>query len=218
MSKVGFNLYLITGRNQTGGRPLEAVVEGALAGGVRAVQLREKDLDIRSLLSLAEKLRKLTRKYGALLFINERADVCLAVDADGVHLRSDGLPPPEARKILGPQKLIGVSCHTLEEAERAEAGKADFITLGPVYATPSKAGLGEPIGLSLFQSVAGKIAIPAFALGGIGPGQAGEVMRYGAKGIAVISALMSAPDPEKEARTLFSILSKNSLDPLSGFS
>ncbi|HXN06006.1 MAG TPA: thiamine phosphate synthase [Nitrospiria bacterium] len=207
MSKVGFNLYLITGRNQTGGRPLEAVVEGALAGGVRAVQLREKDLDIRSLLLLAEKLRNLTRKYGALLFINERADVCLAVDADGVHLRSDGLPPLEARKVLGPEKMIGVSCHTLQEAVNAEEGKADFITLGPVYGTPSKAGMGESIGLSRFQSAAGGIAIPAFALGGIGSGQAGDVMRHGAKGIAVISALMSAPDPEKEARFLLSILS-----------
>ena len=211
MNKIDFNLYLITGRNQTLGRPLEWVVEAALAGGVRAVQLREKELGIRPLIALAVRLRELTRRYGALLLVNERLDVCLEAEADGVHLRSDGLPPPVARRLLGKEKIIGVSCHSLEEALAAERGGADFITLGPLFATPSKKGMGTPIGLPLFRSAVEKLTIPVFALGGAGISTVEPIMKQGAGGIAVISALMSAEDPCREARRLLSSLIKQSL-------
>ncbi|HEX9024513.1 MAG TPA: thiamine phosphate synthase, partial [Geobacteraceae bacterium] len=142
---VDFNLYLITDRNGSGGRPLLHVVEEALKGGVRAVQLREKDLNSRELLELALAMRKLTGAYGARLFINDRLDIALAVDADGAHLGEQSIPADMARKVLGGDRLIGVSCHGSAGATAAQDAGADFITYGPVFHTPSKAAYGPPV-------------------------------------------------------------------------
>ena len=193
MNRVDFDLYLITDRRQARGRPLKEVLSAALAGGLRAVQLREKDLPVRDLLSLAFEIREMTSQK-ALLFINDRLDVCLSAGADGVHLRADSFSPSVARRILGPQKLIGVSCHSLEEALSAEKEGGDFITLGPLYFTPSKQAMGEPIGLPLFQSILEKVKIPVFALGGIQLARVEETLRAGASGVALISAVLNAPD------------------------
>ena len=148
-ASVDFNLYLITDRGQTAGRDLLAVVEEALSGGVRAVQLREKALPAREYFELARAMRALTARYGARLLINDRVDIALAVGADGVHLPEAGLPLSVARELLGPAKLIGVSCHSLDTALDAERQGADFITFGPVFFTPSKARYGEPVGVAL---------------------------------------------------------------------
>ncbi|MHB8483732.1 MAG: thiamine phosphate synthase [Nitrospiria bacterium] len=199
MNRVDFDLYLITDRLQTRGRPLKEVLSAALAGGVRAIQLREKDLPIRDLLSLAFEIRELTSRK-ALLLINDRLDVCLSVGADGVHLRSDSFSPSVARRILGPQKLIGVSCHSFEEALLAEKEGGDFITLGPLYITPSKQAMGEPLGLPLFQSILEKIKIPVFALGGLQLSRVEETLRAGASGVALISAVLNAPDVCRETQ------------------
>jgi thiamine-phosphate pyrophosphorylase len=199
LSRINFDLYLITGRHQTAGRPLKEVLGEALAGGVRAVQLREKDLPVRELLSLAFEIRELTLNK-ALLLINDRADVCLSVGADGVHLRSDSLPPSAVRKMIGPNRLIGVSCHSLGEASFAEAEGADFITLGPLFFTPSKSKMGTPLGLVLFKSIVEKVKIPVFGLGGIQLSHLPGVMEAGAGGIALISAILTAPSVKETTR------------------
>ena len=203
---IDFNLYLITGRGETLGRNLEFVVEEALRGGVRAVQLREKDLSTKELYETAYELRRLTSRYGAKLFINDRVDVALAVDADGVHIGAGSLPIYKVRKLLGERKLIGVSCHNQVQAITAQEMGADFVTFGPVYCTPSKAPYGNPVGLGLLQTVTDMLQIPVFALGGVKRENCAEVVRCGVQGIALISAVMSAPEPREAARELLALL------------
>jgi len=203
---IDFNLYLITGRAETLGRNLEFVVEEALRGGVRAVQLREKDLTTKELYETAYELRRLTSRHGAKLFINDRVDVALAVDADGVHVGGGSLPIYKVRKLLGERKLIGVSCHNQVQAITAQEMGADFVTFGPVYFTPSKAPYGDPVGLELLETVTGMLQIPVFALGGIKRANCAEVVRCGVRGIALISAVMSAPEPREAARELLALL------------
>lgn len=199
---VDFSLYLITDRMQTAGRSLPAVVADALRGGLRAVQLREKDLTAGQLFELAWELRRITREFGARLLINDRIDVALAVAADGVHLGKAGLPVVEARRILGSARLIGYSAHSVDEAVRAQRDGADFVTLGPVYHTPSKALYGQPLGLHALTEAAGVVTIPVFALGGVKQSSVAEVLSAGAQGVALISAIMAAPDPTLETESL----------------
>jgi thiamine-phosphate pyrophosphorylase len=197
--RVDFNLYLITDRRQTRGRDLSAVVEQALQGGVRAVQLREKDLPTDELFLLAGELRRLTSKYGARLLINGRADIALDVRADGVHLPENGLSVEAAREIIGLERLIGVSCHSLDSAGAAQKSGADFITFGPVFFTPSKAAYGSPVGLELLAEAAGALNIPVFGLGGINESNILKVMATGVYGIALVSAIMAAEHPRSAA-------------------
>ncbi|WP_298433744.1 thiamine phosphate synthase [Geobacter sp.] len=206
MAKADFLLYLITDRHQTAGRDLLAVVGEALAGGVTAVQLREKDLAPRELLELARALRELTGRFGARLLVNDRIDIALAADADGVHLGEGSIPPREARRLLGPERLVGVSCHTLAGAREAEEGGADFITFGPVFFTASKARYGPPVGLPPLAEAVRSVSLPVFALGGITRENAAEAMAAGAAGIALISAICAADSPRDEARALLSLL------------
>ena len=206
LSRLGFTIYLITDRQQTADRPLATVVEAALKGGVRAVQLREKDLSSRELYELAYELRKLTARYGAKLFINDRIDIALAVEADGVHLGHGSLPVYRARKLLGDKKLIGVSCHNQVSAITAQEKGADFITFGPVYFTPSKARYGKPIGVDKLENVTHLLQIPVFAIGGIKTDNTREVVAADASGIALISAVLGAQDPCAEVQSLLSLL------------
>lgn len=213
MPTIDFSLYLISDRHQTGGRPLPWVVRQALEGGVRALQLREKDLSGAELFALAAELRRITREYGARLIINDRLDIALAVEADGVHLGKDGLPVAEARRLLGPQRLIGYSAHAVDEAVRAEADGADFVTFGPVYYTPSKAAYGEPVGPEALRAAAATLAIPVFALGGIKRDNIAAVMAAGAGGIALISAIMAVPDPRAAAQSLLRAIEEHAINP-----
>lgn len=204
--KVDFDLYLITDRKQVRGGDLCSAVEGALRGGVRAVQLREKDLSSCDLYHLACRMRELTARYGARLLINDRLDIAMAVGADGVHLGGKSMPLPRVREVAGRGMLIGFSCHGLEDAENARKGGADFITFGPVYFTPSKAPYGEPAGPRLLEEAARLLAIPVFALGGISREKVSEVMGLGVHGIALISAILAADDPERAAGELLALL------------
>jgi thiamine-phosphate pyrophosphorylase len=199
---VDFQSYLITDRRGAGGRGLVDVVEMALKGGVGAVQLREKDLSARELMEVGSELREVTRRYGARFLINDRVDIALALDCDGVHLGQRGISPRYARKLLGKRGLIGVSTHGIEEARRAEEEGADFITLGPIFHTPSKARYGDPIGVEQIGCVKGEISLPIFALGGIREERVREVMDGGADGIAVISAILAAKEPSEAAASL----------------
>ena len=203
---VDFSLYLITDLNGCAGRPLLKVVEEALRGGARAVQLREKDLAGRELYELAIEMRFLTRQYDAKLFINNRIDIALAVDADGVHLGERGIPVPQARKLLGEEKLIGVSCHGRESAVAARDMGADFITCGPVFFTPSKAAYGNPLGTAVLSEVTRLVRLPIFAIGGIDSRTAQDAVSTGARGIALISAILAAENPRRETETLLALL------------
>ena len=203
---IDFNLYLITGRGETLGRNLEFVVEEALRGGVRAVQLRDKGASTKELYETAYELRRLTSRYGAKLFINDRADVALAVDADGVHIGSASLPLYKVRRLLGERKLIGVSCHNQTQAITAQEMGADFITFGPVYHTPSKAEYGEPVGLAKLATVAELLQIPVFALGGVKQENCAEAVACGVRGVALISGILSAAEPREAAKRLLAIL------------
>lgn len=203
---IDFNLYLVTDRQGCAGRPLLFVVEEALKGGVKAVQLREKDLSGRELYELGMAMRSLTARYGARLFINDRIDVALAVNADGVHLGEKSVTADIARKVIGAEKLIGVSCHGHEGAIAAQKRVADFITCGPVYQTPSKAVYGPPLGVATLHEVTDLVRLPVFAIGGINNSNTHEVISAGAHGVALISAILAADDPRKEAADLLALL------------
>ncbi len=169
-------------------------IEQALKGGADAVQLREKDLEIRTLLNMAYRLRELTKKHNARLFINDRLDIAMAVEADGVHLGGTGIPVGAARKVAGEQMLIGRSTHGIDEAVEAEKAGADFITFGPVFETPSKQQYGEPLGLAMLRKAAGKVSVPVFAIGGIKQKSIRDIMAAGAHGIALISGILASND------------------------
>lgn len=188
---INFNLYLITDRTIINDKDITSAVEEALKGGVRAIQLREKDLKIRGLLDLAYRMRALTNQYKAKLFINDRVDVAVAVGAEGVHLGRKSIPPWAAKKV-SKDLLVGVSTHSIEEAIEAERDGADFITFGPVFYTPSKAAYGEPVGLDTLRKVCSTLSIPVLAIGGIKPDNVRDVLDCGAKGVAVISAILGA--------------------------
>jgi thiamine-phosphate pyrophosphorylase len=192
----------VTDRKQTGGRDLEEVLARALEGGVRAIQLREKDCDTVELWRLGERLLARTRAAGAVLIVNDRVDVAMALGADGVHLTRKSLPPNEARALVGPEVLLGVSCHSLGEVEEAVDGGADFLVLGPIYATPSKAPYGPPLTPEIVRRARAFCPLPILAIGGIGSERVPEVMAAGADGVAAISAVLGAPDPTLATREL----------------
>jgi thiamine-phosphate pyrophosphorylase len=172
----------------------------ALAGGVDAVQLRERDLSDRELYNLALKLRAITREAGAALMVNQRLDVALAAGADGVHLGWRSLTAADARKLAGEKFLIGLSCHDGPQLRSAEAFRADYALLGPVFHTPSKEGLVGPIGLAPLKALVAEAKIPLLAIGGITPENAAQVMKTGVAGLAALSALIDPEDPSAVAR------------------
>lgn len=190
---INFKLYLITDRKLfTDNSSLFTAVEEALKGGLKAVQLREKDLGTRDLLDMAYRMRELTKAYKAKLFINDRVDVALAVEADGVQLGKESMPVHAVRETFQSKLMIGASTHSLNEALEAERGGADFITLGPIYQTPSKMKYGEPISIEILRKAKSKISIPVYAIGGIKLDKVREVKEAGADGVALISAILTA--------------------------
>ncbi len=205
---VDFRVYLITDRKQAPGGDILRVVAEALEGGLRAVQLREKDLPGIEMFRLAGRMRDLTAKHGARLLVNDRADVALAVGADGVHLGTASIPASVARGLLGEGALIGCSTHNERELSEAAAQGADFATFGPVYETPSKAAYGPPVGVAALAAACRRAAVPVFALGGVKAGNAPEVIGAGAFGIAMISEVVAAPDPRRAAADLIACFGK----------
>jgi thiamine-phosphate pyrophosphorylase len=205
--KSGERLYAITDRKLFSAPcSMYLAVESVLEAGAGIVQLREKDLTVRELFDMAIWMRELTKEYGAKLMINDRVDVALAVEADGVHLGRNSIPVQTVKKIAGSKLMIGVSTHNKDEAIEAERDGADFITLGPVYETPSKMKYGTPIGVDIIREVKNMISIPLYAIGGIKRDKVREVREAGADGVAVISALFAAKNFKEETEEFLRLL------------
>ncbi|CEP69250.1 Aldolase-type TIM barrel [Moorella glycerini] len=197
-----WDLYVIITTNLGGGRPTLELVRQALAGGATAIQLREKDLPAREQVELGREIRQLTRAAGATFIVNDRLDVALAVEADGVHIGQEDLPAKVARELLGPGKILGVSTGTVLEARQAVVDGADYLGVGSIYATRSKEDAGEPIGLAGLKAIRAAVTVPLVAIGGINSNNAAEVIAAGADGVAVVSAVIGAPDVAAAAREL----------------
>jgi thiamine-phosphate pyrophosphorylase len=195
-------VHMITDRRLAPDLPARA--EAALAGlppGTAAIHLREKDLGGRELLALACALRAVCRARGQLLLVNDRLDVALAAGADGVHLPAAGVPAADARRLLGPAALVGVSCHSAAEVARARDGGASFATFSPIYDTPSKRAYGPPLGIAALREAA-RLGLPLVALGGVDAGRVAEVRAAGASGVAAIRAWLAGADPAAAVRAL----------------
>ncbi|MGE3153780.1 MAG: thiamine phosphate synthase [Nitrospiraceae bacterium] len=194
MPSVEFRLYLVSDRGQTGGRPLTDLIALASRAGLPAVQVRERDLPTRQLAALIRTIRTAVAGLPTRVLVNDRADLALALGADGVHLRANSLPTGRVRTMIGPEHLLSVSTHSREEVRRAQDEGADFVVFGPVYETPSKQIYGRPQGLGMLAQVCEIARVPVFAIGGVTPERVAEVRQVGAHGVAVVSSILSAPD------------------------
>ncbi len=194
-------LYLVTSQALSAGRTTAEIVLAALAGGVKLIQLREKDMSLREYVKLAEQVRAMTITAGCLLIINDRVDVALAVGADGVHLGQDDFPIPAARR-LAPDLIIGASTHNVEEALQAQREGASYINIGPIYPTGTKVWEGAYLGIEGLRTIAEVAKIPFTVMGGIKQNHLPALREAGARTIALVTAVTSAPDPEVAARDL----------------
>lgn len=202
-------LYFVSS-SRPGDRPLRDVLEPALEGGVDLFQLRDKDADDATILTAAATARELCRAAGALLLVNDRPDLAIEADADGVHVGQDDLPVAQARALLGPERLVGLSTHS--PAQIDGAGDADYIAVGPVHATPTKPGR-PATGLDLVRyAAAGHARRPWFAIGGIDAGTAGAAIAAGARRVVVVRAIAEARDPRAAASTLRAMLDATPID------
>ncbi|MGB8955154.1 MAG: thiamine phosphate synthase, partial [Tumebacillaceae bacterium] len=198
--------YVITGQAFLKGRRLEDVIAAAIRGGADTVQLREKDFNGRELLASGHLLRRVTRDLGARLIVNDRIDVAKAVDADGVHLGQNDLPIEVARAILGPDKLVGLSTHNVEEAVAAERAGANYIGLGPMKPTTTKLDTEPVVGPIGVREVRRHVRLPIVAIGGIKQEDVAEIIRSGANAVAIISAIVGSDDVEAAARNIRNIV------------
>jgi len=185
-------LYVITDARLGGGHL--AIARAALSGGARILQLRDKSTPLPEILPVAREIRRLTRECGALFIVNDRADVALAIGADGVHLGPDDLPVAEARRVLGPHKIIGASCATPAEAVAAWRAGADYAGAGAVFGTQTKLDAGDAIGLAMLRAICAATPLPVAAIGGVTPGNIASTRAAGAQMACVISAVTSAGD------------------------
>ena len=182
------------------------LTEMAIAGGADIIQFRSKSGSTREMINAATQMKILCSRAGVPLIINDRVDIALAVGADGVHLGQDDFPIPVARKLLGPDAIIGGSAGDMEEAEKCLAEGADYIGVGPVYDTKSKTDAGEAMGIENLRIIAEKIPLPIIAIGGITVSDMDELLNAGAHGVAVISSVCLSDDPESAARRLHEAL------------
>jgi thiamine-phosphate pyrophosphorylase len=202
MAKIDYSLYLVTDRELSRCRTTVDIVREAVAGGVTCVQLREKNGGTRKFIEEARALLTLLRPLGVPLIINDRVDVALAAGADGVHLGQQDMPISDARRLAPPGWIIGVSAESLADAIRAEKEGADYIGASPVFATPTKTDTAPPLGLEGLRTIRAAVKIPLVAIGGIQLKNAQNVIRAGADGLAVVSAIVAADSPRAAAAAL----------------
>ena len=198
---MNYSLYLITDRKVLRGRELLDSIEAAIKGGITLVQLREKDITGYDYYNMAKKVKKLVKEYGIPLIINDRADIALAVDADGVHLGPEDLPIPVARELMGPGKIIGASANCIEEAISFQRQGADYLGVGALFPTATKSNT-EPVTLEQLREIKKLVKIPVVGIGGINIQNAASVKAAGVDGIAVSSAILGNEDIFTAARSL----------------
>jgi thiamine-phosphate pyrophosphorylase len=202
MPQLESRLLLVTDRHRTNGRPLIPLLQRVIAAAAPAIQLRERDLSVRELVTLAREVQAITASRSCQLLINDRIDVALALEGVGVHLRSDSLPVSAARQLLGSRRLLGISVHAVEEAVQAESQGADYVVLGPIYETPSKQIFGPPLGMRTLERACRVVRIPLIGIGGVTASRAREMRSAGAFGAAVITASLGAAGVELATREL----------------
>lgn len=199
-------LYLVTDRPLSLGRPLEEIVAEAVAGGVTMVQLREKEAPTGEFVALAKSLKALLAPLGVPLIINDRVDVALAADADGVHIGQSDMSYEDARRLLGEDKIIGLSVENFDDLAVANTLDVDYVGISPVYGTPTKSDTAEPFGLEGLRKAVAMSVHPTVAIGGMNAQTIGEVMAAGTDGVAVVSAICSAPSPRNAAQELLKVI------------
>ena len=204
MKPSNYGTYLVTQESISAGRSTVEIVEAAIDGGVDVVQLREKETDANWRYELGLELRELTADAGVDLIVNDRVDIAEAIDADGVHVGQSDLPVAVARELLGPEAIVGCSTATVEEALEAEAAGADYLGVGTVYATTSKdvAEYKDGVGPQRIAEIVDAVSIPVVGIGGITADNAGPVVEAGAAGVAVISEITRADDPQAATEAL----------------
>jgi thiamine-phosphate pyrophosphorylase len=199
---MDYSLYLVTDRALARGRSTLAVVQAAVRGGASCVQLREKECSTLEFIEQAVILKEYLNARCIPFIINDRVDVAQAVKADGVHLGQHDMPLPMAKEILGDSMIIGISAESLEDAIAAEKGGADYLGVSPIYATPTKTDTAAPLGLEGLREIRKRVRIPLVGIGGLNRQNSADVIRNGADGVAVVSAIVAADDPEAAARDL----------------
>lgn len=205
---MNYLLYLVTDAGLSRGRSQVEVVEAALRGGVTVVQYREKSASTRVMIQEAGELARLCRAVGVPFIVNDRVDVALAVNADGVHVGQDDMPAVVARRMIGKRKILGVSAGSAEEARKAEAEGADYIGASPIFATPTKPDAPPAMGIEGLRLLARAVSIPVVAIGGMNARNAAAIMEAGAAGVAVVSAIVAADDVEAAAREIRAAVEK----------
>ena len=203
---IDYSLYLVTDRSLSKGRSTAEIVAAAVAGGVSCIQLREKSCGTRKFLNEALALQPLLKSRNIPLIINDRLDIALAIEADGVHLGQSDMPLGRARKIAGDSLIIGISAESVDDALRAEQEGADYIGISPVFSTPTKTDIAPPLGLEGVRQIRALVDIPLVGIGGINSDNAESVLAAGADGIAVVSAIVSAADPAGAAKKLKTLI------------
>jgi thiamine-phosphate pyrophosphorylase len=206
MPSVNFRLLLVTDRTQTGGRSLPSLIRQAVNAGLPAVQLRERDLSTSELLALVREIQSITVPRAVPLIVNDRIDLALAMNMDGVHLRANSLPVSVARRLVGPDRLVGVSTHSIGEVEHANREGADYVLFGPIFDTASKRPFGSPLGLAVLREACRRSAVPVFAVGGVTSASVPDVRRTGAHGVAVIGAILTRDDVAAATREMLASL------------
>lgn len=202
MNEIKYSLYLVTDSGLAGSRTIEDIVFAAIQGGVDVVQYREKNGTTRRMMEEASKVLKICRANHVPLIVNDRVDVALAIDADGVHVGQDDMLAGDVRRLIGPQKILGVSVGNLAEMEQAVKDGADYVGASPIYATPTKPEADKPMGLEGLKKMAEICPLPIVAIGGINQTNLIDIIHAGAAGAAVISAIVTAEDIRLAAQRL----------------
>ncbi len=203
---LDLSLYLITDRTLSGVRGIRSIVLDAVRGGATLVQLRDPDAKTGALVVEARALVSLLRPRGVPLIVNDRVDIALAADADGIHVGQSDMDPLDARVLIGPDRILGLSITSEADLERADLSVVDYLGVGPVYATSTKADAAPPMAIGGLAAIAARTGLPVVAIGGLHAGNAADAIAAGAKGIAVVSAICGAPDPESAARELAEVV------------
>lgn len=212
MKLFDLSLYLVTDRSLSLGRSLESVVAQAVEGGVTMVQLREKDCSTLEFYEQAILLKKCLHPYNIPLIINDRLDIALACDAEGLHIGQSDMPYDIARKLFGRDKIIGLSVECIQDAVDANELDVDYIGISPVFGTPTKTDTAPALGLEGIREIVKISRHPAVGIGGINQANAADIIEAGADGISVVSAIMSASDPKQAAFQLMNIIQKSKIN------